>query len=135
MGATITESQLLRPRDVAHLQRLGLSSSVTVENSMTCLVLSSYSLPAGLMPATTDLLLRLPAGFPDQAPDMFWCAPAVTRGGTAIPATDHVEAFLGRQWQRWSRHYQAQWRAGIDDLASLLAIVRRCLADAAGVGP
>lgn len=125
----------LRPRDASHLLRLSLDFAVSVENQMICVVIVDHPIPAGLSPDRADLLLRLPSGFPDQAPDMFWLAPAVTASGRTIPNTELTETYLNRAWQRWSRHYQQSWRAGIDDLATLFAIVRRCLADAAGAAP
>lgn len=102
---------------------------------MICVVISDWAMPRGIEPAVADVLLRLPQGFPDSAPDMFWVSPAVTVGGRTIPGTAANGAYLGRSWQRWSRHFGSTWRRGVDDLASLLAIVRRCLADAAGVTP
>lgn len=125
----------LRPGDAAHLHRLGLDFEVRVQAPMICVVVFDHPLPEGLQPDRTDLLLRLPAGFPDQAPDMFWMSPAVTAAGRTIPGTGQTESHLGRTWQRWSRHYQAFWRPGIDDLATVLAIVRSGLADAAGTVP
>jgi len=49
-----------------------------------------------------------------------------------IPGTETREIHLGRSWQRWSRHIQGQWRPGIDNLATYLAYVRRCLDRAGG---
>ena len=97
-----------------------------------CIVFEQFALGAGLTPATSDLLVRLPAGFPDAAPDMFWFADAIARGdGLAIPAIGNVEHYLGRSWYRWSRHVAGQWRSGVDDLRSYVAYVRMCLAQAA----
>jgi hypothetical protein len=79
---------------------------------------------------SADLLIQLASGYPDIAPDMWWFDPAVRLAdGRAIPATDVVESHLGRQWQRWSRHFQAgQWQPGRDGLESYLALIRRDLA-------
>ncbi|MHB1582400.1 MAG: E2/UBC family protein [Acidimicrobiales bacterium] len=127
----------LRPRDAQFLERAGYRYCATVENGMTLLVIQAFALPDGLQPRVVDLLLQLPAGFPDVSPDMYWCSPAVTRGDAGIPGVDSGTPYqyIGRNWQRWSRHYDGLWRPGIDDLGSLVAIVRRCLADAAGTTP
>lgn len=127
----------LRPRDTQFLARAGYLHSATVENSTIFLVIAAFELPKGLEPHAVDLLLQLPSGFPDVSPDMFWCSPAVTRRGSAIPGVDAgtPHQYVGRSWQRWSRHYNGFWRPGVDDLKSLVAIVRRCLADAVGTTP
>ena len=96
-----------------------------VEDGMLCLVLPDYSPPSGLAPNRADLLLRLSPNYPDVPPDMWWFHPAVTRlDGGAIANTDVTEQYLGRAWQRWSRHLDAQqWRPGADCLRSYLAIL------------
>lgn len=111
--------------EVEFLDRRGEPYSVTDEGNMTCVVLAGFALPPGLTPAHADLLLRLSPGFPDVPPDMWWFSPDVLRNdGLAIPATEHHEPHLGRMWQRWSRHLApGQWRSGIDDLQTFLAIV------------
>lgn len=60
---------------------------------------------------------------------MWWFYPAVHReNGEALPATNAVEAYLGRNWQRWSRHFESgQWQSGVDGLESFLALIRQDL--------
>ena len=49
--------------------------------------------------------------------------------GQPIPQTEVTEHYLGRTWQRWSRHFRAgQWLSGVDSLESFLALVSRELA-------
>lgn len=104
---------------------------------MTCVVIKSWRLPVGYDRTESDLLVRLPAGFPDVAPDMWWLAPAVKlAGGAVVQATELTEVHVGREWQRWSRHFQpGQWRSGIDGLESYLALIQgeliRCAGSAA----
>lgn len=107
--------------------------SVSVENGMICLVIPDFSLPAGFAATNADLLLRLQPGYPDIAPDMWWFSPAVVRtDGRVIAATESIETYLGRTWQRWSRHLQlGQWRAGVDSIESYLSLVHRELSAAA----
>jgi hypothetical protein len=91
--------------------------------------------PTGLAPPTVDLLLKLPAGFPTAAPDMFWVTPALQLEGGRVPrGCGSAEQYNGRCWQRWSRHIAADWRPGIDGLGTYLAYVRRCLALEAELG-
>ena len=118
---------LLPPNDTKYLEERGFNHSVTQEANMTCVVFRNFPLPGGFDRPQSDLLLRLSAGYPDVAPDMWWFDPAVKRvDGQAIPATEVIEHYLGRSWQRWSRHLSAgQWRSGIDGLESFLALIRR----------
>jgi hypothetical protein len=113
--------------DLEYLTDRGISYQVTVDQGMTCVIFPGWSLPAGYVPAESDLLLRLHAGYPDVAPDMWWFAPAVgLTDGRAIEATQASENHVGRTWQRWSRHFPAgQWQSGIDGLESFLALIRR----------
>jgi hypothetical protein len=103
---------------------------------MTCVVFPGWALPPGYDRASADLLVRLPAGYPDLPPDMWWFDPAVKLpNGSTPPATQATEGYLGRQWQRWSRHFQAgQWKSGIDGLESYLALIRQELLRCAQAG-
>lgn len=89
------------------------------------LIIHDYDFPAAYLPRKADLLIILPAGYPNAHPDMFWTYPDVKRANGAWPVnSDQHQAYGDRNWQRWSRHYQGQWRAGIDGLRSYLAAVR-----------
>jgi len=113
--------------DLAHLAERGAEYSVTSEANMICVVLRGYVLPAGYNQPRSDLLLRLSPGYPDVPPDMWWFDPPVRLAdGRAIQATDPIEQYLGRSWQRWSRHFSpGQWRPGIDCIESFLALIRK----------
>jgi hypothetical protein len=119
---------MLRPADAEALKRLGLPYKVNWQNGFTLLQIKDYPAGAGLTPDRVTLLLRLPTGFPDVYPDMFWLDPPVqTVTGRPIAGTQVHEVHLGRSWQRWSRHVIGNWRPGIDNLSTYLAYVRRCL--------
>lgn len=97
---------------------------------MLCVVIHKFELPEGYAPREVDLLLRLPAGYPDAAPDMFWVIPSVTlaRTGQVPQAATSMEPYLKRTWQRFSRHLSpGVWQAGRDDLRSYLALITRDL--------
>jgi len=128
MGALVA---VLREQDQSFLDSLGYRHTVEVADGFVNVVLADFPTP-GLDQRHVDLLLRLPFGFPDATPDMFWVAPALTANGAAIPGTGQTENYLGRSWQRWSRHIGGQWRPGIDNLETYLAYVRRALAMAGG---
>lgn len=102
------------------------------EGAFTHVVVSRFPLPEGLSASAADLLVRLPRGFPDATPDMFWLDPAVRRAsGEEVPGTSVQQTFDDRNWQRWSRHIGSLWRAGIDSLDTYIAYIRSCLVAAA----
>ena len=128
---------MLPANDTQYLAERAIPHSVTPEANMTCVIIRQFQLPSGFNHSQSDLLLRLGAGYPDVAPDMWWFDPPVTRAdGQPITATNVTENYLGRTWQRWSRHFQSgQWKSGVDGLESFLALVRRELERAVhGVG-
>lgn len=115
----------LLQHDLDYLDRRDFTYSVTSEQNMVCVVISPYSLPAGFDRTQADLLLRLSPGYPDISPDMWWFDPAVKLAdGQSLPATNSIEHYLGRSWQRWSRHFNpGQWQSGIDSLESFFALI------------
>jgi hypothetical protein len=124
---------VLRPTDQGALDDLGYAYDVVSDGGFVSVVLKDVAMPSGIDPRVSSILLRLPPGFPDAAPDMFWLDPPVKGpAGRVIPGTESVQSFLGRTWQRWSRHIQHQWRPGVDSLGTYIAYVRHCLNQAAG---
>jgi hypothetical protein len=93
-------------------------------------IVHDFDLSAAYTPRKADMLVRLPSGYPNGNPDMFWTRPKVklADGRTPINA-DVSQDFDGVIWQRWSRHYpDGRWRVGVDGLDTYLASVRRELA-------
>ena len=126
----------LPPTDAAFLADRGITYTVTMDAGMICVVLPGRPVPPGYNRASVDVLLRLPPGFPDVPPDMWWVDPAlVLADGRPVEATQLTEVYLGRSWQRWSRHFTpGQWRPGIDNVETYLARIRGEMArSAAGV--
>ncbi len=115
----------LLPEDTAFLADRQIDHDVYDDGPMTCVVLRGWPLPPGLDRSETDVLLRLPPGYPDVAPDMWWVDPPVRRStGDQIAATELSEVHIGREWQRWSRHFAAgQWQAGIDRLENFIGLM------------
>lgn len=121
--------------EVEFLDSRGLTYTVSEEGGMTCVVFPNHKLPMGLNVTSADLLIRLSPGFPDVPPDMWWFSPGIARpDGQVIPATDVTEQHVGRSWQRWSRHLNAnQWQSGTDNLQTFLAMINREVARCAQV--
>lgn len=91
----------------------------------TFLVIKDYLLPADFKPNRVDLLVKLPPGFPDAAPDMFWTYPPVKTPNGSLPRATCEERLLGKDWQRFSWHLAPNaWQPGISGLRDFL----RCIA-------
>lgn len=118
--------------DQRYLQRHGIPAQVVCEGPHTGVVLQQVQLPENKFdhPAA-DILVILPPGYPDVAPDMFFCDPwlkLVTVGRYATCA-DQPHVFSGRNWQRWSRHNSA-WRPGVDGLHTMIKRIEHALMEA-----
>ena len=115
--------------DIAYLNERCVAHEIATESDMTCVVLREWPLPSGFDRDTVDLLLRLNPGYPDVPPDMWWFSPSVhLNDGNSLPSTTVVSNYLGRSWQRWSRHFRkGQWQSGVDGLESYVALIRQDL--------
>lgn len=124
----------LDPVSAELLERLGADFEAVGGGGCTWVVLKGQRLPEGYNREAADVLIQLPDGFPDAAPDMFWTDPVLTLGdgGRRPDGTEHDERHLERVWQRWSRHIRGHWRPGIDTIRSYVAYIRRCLAEPVG---
>ena len=119
----------LPKHDTEYLSERGIGHQISSEGSMTCIVLPHWQLPRGFNRESSDLLIMLSSGYPDVHPDMWWFDPPVhLADGTRPPNTNAVGTYLGRNWQRWSRHFSnGQWQSGVDGLESYLALIRQNL--------
>jgi hypothetical protein len=87
-------------------------------------VISDFELPRGFEPNRVELLVKLPPGFPDAAPDMFWVHPAVRTSAGNVPRSTSTERLLGKNWQRFSWHLAAgAWKPGVSEFRDFL----RCI--------
>ena len=127
---------MLPAPDAAFLAERSLEYATSLEGGVICIVLPEWTLPPGYNVQKADLLVRLPAGYPDLPPDMWWFDPAVLRAdGSQIRATEAIENHLGRRWQRWSRHLDPeQWCSGVDGIGSFFTLIREELLRCASAG-
>ncbi len=94
-------------------------------NGWEYLIISDYPLPEGFTPNRVQLLVKLPPGFPDAGPDMFWVFPAVRTPSGCAPRSTCSERLLGKDWQRFSWHLApGGWKPGVSTLRDFL----RCVA-------
>ena len=118
--------------DERYLNSHGVVFETVSDGPHTGVIFKQLPLSAGKFNhAAADVLILLPPGYPDVAPDMFYCDPWLTLQsvGRYPSCADHPHAFQGRNWQRWSRHNTA-WRPGVDGLHTMLKRVEHALAEA-----
>jgi len=121
----ITGNPALLPElDVEFLDEKGFDCEVVQANGEVKVSIPNFPIPAHYTPRSATLMLRLPAGYPNANPDMFWTSPDVKLLNGAFPQNADYHDPSGGNWQRWSRHDQS-WSAGTDNLRSKIASVRR----------
>ncbi|MEM9374628.1 MAG: multiubiquitin domain-containing protein [Pseudomonadota bacterium] len=124
--------ELIPSSDLQYLESRNLTFDIVEHGTTPGVILKAFPLPAGKYDhETADILIILPAGYPDIAPDMFYASPwlRLSVSGREPRAANVAHNFAGRSWQRWSRHCQA-WRPGIDGLQTMIARVQVALASA-----
>ncbi len=122
-----TSAALIPELDLEYLEAKGYRYGLQAEGGWINVVIHDFALPVRYAPVRAELLVRLPAAYPNTNPDMFWTRPDVMLAGGGWPraATCH-ETYGGLGWQRWSRHFPAgSWRPGVDCLETYLASIRR----------
>lgn len=131
-----TPDELLPESDLVFLKEKYPDAQVYEVGNEVHVLFLSFPFPDAYQPRTTDLLVRLPSGYADAKPDMFWTKPDVKLNSGAWPAaSEHheipgvgegVEVYTNIPWQRWSRHSNpADWRIGIDGLRSFMRSIKR----------
>jgi hypothetical protein len=117
--------ELLPEIDRDFLEEKGYAFDVMRVGGEIHVVLRDFPFPAPYTPQVADLLIILPAAYPNANPDMFWTFPDVKLASGAYPQTGDAHHIYGnRNWQRWSRHFQGTWRAGVDSIRTYLAAVK-----------
>lgn len=98
---------------------------VPQSNGWTFLVIPDFSLPDGYSHDRAQVLVKLPPGFPDAAPDMFWVSPHVKTQSGGVPQGTSTEPLLDDQWQRFSWHLgPGAWRPGVSTLRDFMRCIR-----------
>lgn len=116
-----------------YLAERGLEFQEVEEGGQKAIVLKGFDLPQNHFDISkADILILLPASYPDSAPDMFYALPWLKLSiSSHYPrAADVALSFQGSSWQRWSRHND-QWRPGIDGIWTMLKRVETALEVAA----
>jgi|SRR5450759_992091 len=134
--ANSTLVELLPEADVAFLKDKHPQATAYSVGDEVHVLFPSFAFPDAYQPRTADLLVRLPPGYPDARPDMFWTRADVKLTSGAWPQnSEHhevpgsgagVEVYGNVPWQRWSRHTDAAaWRVGVDGLRSFMRSIQQ----------
>ena len=115
---------LLPELDVEFLTEKGFDCEVVQVSGEVRVIISGFPFPAQYSPRSAKLMLRLPSGYPNANPDMYWTSPDVKLSSGNFPLNADYHDPSADNWQRWSRHDNS-WRAGTDDLRTKIASVRR----------
>jgi Prokaryotic E2 family E len=119
---------ILLDTDYEELKACGLEFVEDEPNRF--LVLTNYQLPDGLyQDKSGDILVIVPQNYNQNGNDMFWTHPRLFRAdGKQIPATNEPgsgdnRVYSGKEFCRWSRHWQngsAVWKPGKDTVVTIL---------------
>lgn len=126
------ESGNLPRADQRYINDHEMQIEIIQEGGQSAAIVRNLKLPNQIFNTTSaDVLILLPAGYPDSPPDMFYTWPWLKLHGTeTLPhCADHSFNFIGRNWQRWSRHNN-QWRAGVDGIWTVLRRIEKALRNA-----
>jgi hypothetical protein len=108
------------------LAEKGFNYTATDVGNSILVVLKEFAFPEAYNPRTADLLIVLPAGYPNANVDMFYTCPDVKLASGSWPLNcDGRVNYCGQEWQQWSRHFKVQWRQGVDSLRTFIASIRR----------
>jgi hypothetical protein len=123
------EGGFLPSRDRSYLGEKQIKFEEIEADGQRGIILRNYPLPIDRFDASyADILIIIPTGYADVAPDMFYTLPWLkTKATGAYPkAADVPFSFGGQTWQRWSRH-NPEWRAGIDGFWLMLKRIEHAL--------
>ena len=123
----------LPPEDREYLQEKGILFEEHEEGGQKAVILKARCLPAGRFDVpTADVLILLPPGYPDAAPNMFYLLPwvKIANRDQYPRKADQPHNFNGQRWQRWSRHSK-DWRLGADGIWTMLKRIENALEVAA----
>jgi len=115
-------NELLPEQDTDFLKSKNYEFELLPHNSITHLIIKKFIFPAQYyLPSEADLLIEIPAGYPNAPLDMFWINPEIKLANGVAPQQTETRAdYHGKSWQRWSRHYVTPWRSGVDSLRSFV---------------
>jgi len=126
-------AMFLPSADRRYLEGRAIEFREVEEGANKGVVLEAFGLPENRFDfGEVDILILLPAGYPDTPPDMFYLVPWVKLASkNAYPNAANVAfGYAGKNWQRWSRHNN-EWRPGVDGIWTMIKRIEHALENAA----
>ena len=113
--------------DENYLNEKGFTWELIPDGQSGFLVIKDYPLhPTRYDRDRVDLMIRIPTGYNLAGLDMFYVEPFIRLlTGSYPPAAQVLETYVGRTWQRFSRHLAEPWRAGLDGLPMFLSLIQK----------
>jgi hypothetical protein len=111
--------------DEAYVTGLNHPWEAVVDEKKQWLIVHDWLIPAGYNHEKASLALLIPDNYADTQIDMVYFNVMLARtDGRSINNLTTLK-ICGSDWQQWSRHRTGAnpWRAGVDDIASHLALV------------
>lgn len=116
---------LLPEIDRDFLAEKGYKYKVSRVGNAVHVMIDDFPFPVAYTPRSATLLVILPPGYPNANLDMFRTIPDVRLANGVWPKNANArETHAGVSWQRWSRHFNAAWRQGVDNLRTFIASVK-----------
>ena len=100
------ESVELPDEDTVYLESLGKKWEIETDSQDRMLIIYSFDLPEGYDKKSSDLMILIPSNYPFAELNMFYLFPGVQRKDDRPIPQLAQETHGGREWQRWSRHYE-----------------------------
>jgi len=115
---------LIPESDEEYLQEKGFEYELKSQDGAIHLILKNVAFSEAFNMRQADILIVIPAGYPNSNLDMFWTCPHVRLLNGDYPAAcNYFENFHDRNWQRWSRH--GLWRGGVDNLRTFISSIKK----------
>ena len=97
------------------------------------ILLPDFMVCPGYTVQTATVAIHIPTSYPITRLDMAYFSPPIVRtDGKTIPATNCFQMIDGKQFQRWSRHYQPNsWKPDEDCIATHVMAIQDWLLRAA----
>lgn len=109
--------------DIEFLEEKGYKYQLVAYQAGIYLIVQNFDFPEAYNTQVADVMIMIPAGYPNSPLDMFWTYPSIKlKDGNWPAASAHHETHNGQSWQRWSRHIE--WRPNIDNLRSFFSSMR-----------
>jgi hypothetical protein len=114
----------LPEEDEESLNALGLSWETIRDGGGQWLLLHEMEFREGFNHRKGSVAVQIPPSYPTSGLDMAYFSPHLSRlDGKPIGQTQCLQPIDGKQWQRWSRHYN--WVPGVHSISTHIVLIQR----------